>query len=405
MHKRCDSMNLAEIDTHSHRLMLQFRAPGIWTPISLGVIAVLSWTCKTKNKGLQQLYTKGSLRTNESCLRFKGSTETRKTLDLLSELLGTIRSSRHSSGLMGTSLSTHTQVVWSCAGIRIPAFSPSHATAFGKMPSDFCVFSLAIRKISTVILLQFCRPWLRKHWCRYCCWQGGQIASRKQPFCLGDLSTYAEPMGMNGSNLPYLSLQDRICSREGLQCRKRIYILLLVAPDAVRSWKELLKGISYGPSPLKEPRLSSQFDGVHTWLLRWITLIALAMHRGLADCRMTTSCLPLPRLWSFTSVWLKIVCKILVAERHSGVPLGEETFRSWRNWVQMQSFSQKIYQVCCAREVSISFNATWKKLARGNVTDCFGRFVLPKVRLYGNDPREDADSASCEDGSQMHNFS
>eukprot|EP00434_Breviolum_minutum_P018007 symbB.v1.2.015877.t1/scaffold1199.1/size145752/4 len=25
------------------------------------------------------------------------------------------------------------------------------------------------------------------------------------------------------------------------------------------------------------------------------------------------------------------------------------------------------------------------------------------VRLYGNDPREDADSASCEDGSQMHN--
>ena len=29
MHKRCDSMNLAEIDTHSHSLMLQFRAPGI----------------------------------------------------------------------------------------------------------------------------------------------------------------------------------------------------------------------------------------------------------------------------------------------------------------------------------------------------------------------------------------
>lgn len=29
MHKKCDSMNLAEIDTHSHRLMLQFRAAGI----------------------------------------------------------------------------------------------------------------------------------------------------------------------------------------------------------------------------------------------------------------------------------------------------------------------------------------------------------------------------------------
>lgn len=73
---------------------------------------MLSWTCKTKKHGgLQQLYTKGSLRTNESCLRFKDSTETHKTLDLVSELLGTIRSSRHRSGLMGTSLSTHTQVI------------------------------------------------------------------------------------------------------------------------------------------------------------------------------------------------------------------------------------------------------------------------------------------------------
>ena len=29
MQEQCDSMNLAEIYTHSHRLMLQSRAPGI----------------------------------------------------------------------------------------------------------------------------------------------------------------------------------------------------------------------------------------------------------------------------------------------------------------------------------------------------------------------------------------
>ena len=68
----------------------------------------------------------------------------------------------------------------------------------------------------------------------------------------------------------------------------------------------------------------------------------------------------------------------------------------------MQSFSQKICQVCCARD-RFQYLSMQPERNCQRKRDCFGRFVFPKVRLYGNDPREDADSASCEDGSQMHN--
>lgn len=66
------------------------------------------------------------------------------------------------------------------------------------------------------------------------------------------------------------------------------------------------------------------------------------------------------------------------------------------------TFSEDSSSVLCKRWVSIFFQCNLRETSQRK-RDCFGRFVFPKVRLYGNDPREDADSASCEDGSQMHN--